>query len=220
MADGEVRASGVELDDMVREVNLPSQIHSAAHVAVSRRRLPGRMVDGSVVLKAYSHRLVAAHSRAHLRSPVCRYRARYGVLSSLRQSGFKRRNCLSQVRLFLPTLPRLRQAAREVNDAARVLVLVTMLPAFPGARKPRDLDVIRVNLSDFNDLVCRVKDGDGNGTSMYSSALFGRRYSLDAVPASLSLKRVDASAFRLNRDLMVSAASLALKSAAGLSSLF
>ena len=95
-----------------------------------------------------------------------------------------------------------------------------MLPAFPGARKPRDLDVIRVNLSDFNDLVCRVKDGDGNGTSMYSSALFGRRYSLDAVPASLSLKRVDASAFRLNRDLMVSAASLALKSAAGLSSLF
>lgn len=98
-------------------------------------------------------------------------------------------------------------------------MLVPVLAALAGPGKPSDLYILGVNRRGVNDLTSRAQDCDGHCAGMDPTALFCRRDSLNPVPARLMLQRVNATAFRLYCDLMVAAACLTFKRAAGLSSL-
>ena len=161
-----------------------------SHHEIDAGALSADVIRHDVVLKAICSLLVAALSRAGLR-PALRMsgRARLPVLHRVQlvEDGLHGEplRVLAIARLCGPDY-----ASRQVRNACAVLVFVAVLAARAGARVPFQLEVGRRSPVQPRvvPVLCRVKDGDNNGTGVDATSALCRRDALDAVAPALSIE--------------------------------
>ena len=158
------------------------------------------MVRYGVILKPDCNRLVTPHSAPDLRPTLDRIGgmqiARCLLLKALGNRFFG----LPQVGVLFPALPSFRDAGRDVKDAARVLMLVPMLPALARPRKPRHLKVTVEN-GNWRRHFIRAHNGNSHRACVDAAALLCRRNALDSMPANFEAEPVATIAVNFDCDL-------------------
>lgn len=153
-----------------------------------------------IILEPDRHRLVATHPASNLRPTFnCvggMQIARSLVLKALgnRLFGF------AQVGVLFPALPSFRDAGRDVKDAARVLMLVPMLPALARPRKPRHLKVTVEN-GNWRGHFIWAHHGNSHRACVDAAALLCRWNALDSMPANFEAEPVATISVHFDCDL-------------------
>jgi len=158
------------------------------------------MVRDRVILKPDRHRLVTSHSAPNLCPPLDRVGGMEVTGGPILKALSDRLFCLPQVGFLLSALARFCDARRRVKDAARVLMLVPMLPALARPRKPRHLKVTVEN-GNWRRHFIRAHNGNSHRACVDAAALLCRRNALDSMPANFEAEPVATIAVNFDCDL-------------------
>lgn len=169
----------------------PQPLKPTRHDIIKPRLTPGDMIQDASFLETVSPPLVGLGGSADLCAPVGIDRRCQTVVVSSAYSLLQRLHGQCEARASRSRLRNPDEPRGLMEQAARIFVLVAMLPA--GAGRPTEPLDHDVSLPERGDGVMPVGGQHGNGhrRGMHPSTSLRRRDALQAVTSSLAVKRFD-----------------------------